>query len=48
MCCFVYAAAFVCSMLDKERDWDPSTTIKQMLRGIFDMLDDTNVSESGL
>lgn len=40
----VYPSGTVClSILDEEKDWKPSITVKQILLGIQDLLDDPNL-----
>ncbi|KAJ3021966.1 E2 SUMO-conjugating protein ubc9 [Thoreauomyces humboldtii] len=40
----IYPSGTVClSILDEEKDWKPSITIKQILLGIQDLLDDPNL-----
>lgn len=38
--------ALVGSILNEDAGWRPSITIKQMLHGIFELLDNPNVSEN--
>lgn len=42
--CVLHALALVSSILNEEQGWRPSITIKQMLHGIFELLDNPNVS----
>ncbi|KAJ3181034.1 E2 SUMO-conjugating protein ubc9 [Gaertneriomyces sp. JEL0708] len=40
----IYPSGTVClSILDEEKDWKPSITIKQILLGVQDLLDDPNL-----
>ncbi|KAI9103118.1 lesswright [Phlyctochytrium arcticum] len=40
----IYPSGTVClSILDEEKDWKPSITIKQILLGIQDLLNDPNL-----
>lgn len=42
----VYPSGTVClSLLDADKDWRPAITIKQILLGIQDLLDNPNVSD---
>ncbi|SJL00614.1 probable SUMO-conjugating enzyme ubc9 [Armillaria ostoyae] len=42
----VYPSGTVClSILDEEKSWKPAITIKQILLGIQDLLDDPNVND---
>ncbi|XP_022223748.1 SUMO-conjugating enzyme UBC9 [Drosophila obscura] len=42
----VYPSGTVClSLLDEEKDWRPSITIKQVLMGIQDLLDSPNIKD---
>eukprot|EP01135_Chromosphaera_perkinsii_P006909 Nk52_evm1s624 gene=Nk52_evmTU1s624 len=42
----VYPSGTVClSLLDADQDWRPAVTIKQILLGIQDLLDDPNISD---
>jgi ubiquitin-conjugating enzyme E2 I len=42
----VYPSGTVClSILDEEKSWKPAITIKQVLLGIQDLLDDPNVND---
>jgi len=42
----VYPSGTVClSLLDEEKDWRPSITIKQILVGIQDLLNDPNIRD---
>ena len=42
----VYPSGTVClSLLDEEKDWRPAITIKQLLLGIQDLLNDPNIKD---
>lgn len=42
----VYPSGTVClSLLDEEKDWRPAITIKQILLGIQDLLNEPNVKD---
>ncbi|XP_063726294.1 SUMO-conjugating enzyme UBC9-B-like [Symsagittifera roscoffensis] len=42
----IYPSGTVClSLLDEERDWKPAVTIKQILLGIQDLLNDPNIKD---
>ena len=42
----VYPSGTVClSILDEEKDWRPALTIKQLLVGIQDLLNDPNIKD---
>ena len=42
----VYPSGTVClSLLDEEKDWRPAITIKQILLGIQDLLNDPNIKD---
>ena len=42
----VYPSGTVClSILDEEKDWRPALTIKQILLGIQDLLNDPNIKD---
>ena len=42
----VYPSGTVClSLLDEDKDWRPAVTIKQILLGIQDLLNDPNVRD---
>lgn len=43
---FVFHLGTVClSLLDEEKDWRPAITIKQILLGIQDLLNDPNIKD---
>lgn len=44
--CSIYGFALLNSILDMDEEWRPSVTVKQMLHGVFEMLDNPNVSET--
>ena len=42
----MYPSGTVCrSILDEEKDWRPAITVKQILLGIQDLLNDPNVKD---
>ena len=42
----VYPSGTVClSLLDEDKDWRPAVTIKQILLGIQDLLNDPNIRD---
>ena len=42
----VYPSGTVClSLLDEEKDWRPTITVKQLLLGIQDLLNDPNIED---
>ena len=42
----VYPSGTVClSLLDEEKDWRPAITVKQLLLGIQDLLNDPNIKD---
>lgn len=40
-----YAGTVCLSLLDEEKDWRPAITIKQILLGIQDLLNDPNIKD---
>jgi len=42
----VYPSGTVClSILNEEKDWKPAITVRQVLLGIQDLLDDPNIND---
>lgn len=40
---FIFKGTVCLSLLDEEKDWRPAITIKQILLGIQDLLNDPNI-----